>query len=211
MLPWDDDVDLRASILDRHKVNEIIVKELAQEPYSVIVARAPGIHNYDKVYFSWCPRAGRKFWNYPFVDIFYDDKNSTHIWQADVGENRAGRPPVVLDDVFPLVLRPFGPLWLYAPREPLAHLDSQGMRQVETKCIVFSYNHKHEIFQAGQSRALNCSQINSIYPFVDRRCTSQNCSEYLKLGNHTIIHKITYPFVYKTCQDGTYNVSFKSC
>lgn len=116
MLPWDDDVDLRVSLSDRKKLHETIFKELAAEPYSVTITKVHSFHIFDKVYFSWCAQAGNKPWNYPFIDIFYDNRNSTHVWQAAVGQNRAGRPPGLLKDIFPLVLRPFGPLWLYAPR-----------------------------------------------------------------------------------------------
>jgi hypothetical protein len=211
MLPWDDDVDLRVSISDRNKLNSIIVNKLASEPYSLIITAAQGFNNFDKVFFSWCPHAGQKYWRYPFIDIFYHDRNSTHIWQTDLGYNPAGRPPVRTEEVFPLVLRPLGPLWLFAPREPLSHLDSQDMRQIETRCMAIAYDHKSESFLKDRDRSVNCSEVNSIYPYVYRHCTSHNCIEYLKLGSNTIIHKITYPFVYSACQYTSKNVSYKSC
>ncbi|CAF3306168.1 unnamed protein product, partial [Rotaria sp. Silwood2] len=89
--------------------------------------------NYDKVFFSWCPPAGRYPWRFPFIDIFYHDENHTHVWLV-------GKPsscPVRREDVFPLVLRPLGPLWLLAPREPMAHFESRSMRAIETGCLAF--------------------------------------------------------------------------
>lgn len=212
MLPWDDDIDLRISMQDREKFNTMVIRELSSEPYYVVIAPVPGFRIvFDKVFFAWCPLAGGKFWRYPFIDIFYHDTNSTHIWQAGRIKNRPDRHPVRLEAVFPLVLRPLGPLWLYAPREPMAHFDSQDMRNIETKCWASSFNHRVERFVKDRARSAMCSQLTSTYPYVDRQCTSDSCTEYLKLGETTIIHKIRFPLPYDTCKYSRNNLSYRSC
>ncbi|CAF0995344.1 unnamed protein product [Rotaria sordida] len=165
ILPWDDDVDLSVSVADRYRLQSNIIRELSFEPYSIIIMQLPNKRNYDKVFFSWCPHAGTTPWRFPFIDIFYHDGNSTHVWLL-------GRPsscPVRLEDVFPLVLRPLGSLWLYAPREPMAHFESRRMRYIETGCYVFRYSHKYEKLLADKIFSIECSKLKSVYPYVERQ------------------------------------------
>lgn len=194
ILPWDDDVDLRVSISDREKLNWVIVKELVSEPYHVVIARVANHRNYDKIFFSWGPRAGPKWWRFPFVDIFYHDQNSTHIWLLGTPKDC----PTKLTDVFPLVLRPLGSLWLYSPREPMAHFDSRRMTHIEDGCFASAYSHKEEKVIRSRGRSVHCSRLNSTYPYVDRQCTEHNCTEYLRLGDTHIIHTVYYNYPYRT-------------
>jgi hypothetical protein len=163
--------------------------------------------NYDKVFFSWCPHAGKYPWRWPFVDIFYHDQNSTHVWLL-------GEPikcPERREDVFPLVLRPLGPLWLYGPRQPMAHFDSRKMIKIETGCYSFRYSHKYEKLARQNILYADCSKLKSVYPYVERRCTSHECKEYLKLGDKTIIHTVTYNYAYRTFLYAETNRSYKAC
>lgn len=66
----------------------------------------------DKLYFPWSPQAGRKNWTYPYIDIFYFDENFTHIWLANYDSNLINDCSISKSDVFPLVWRPFGRIWL---------------------------------------------------------------------------------------------------
>jgi len=163
--------------------------------------------NYDKVFFSWCPHTSQAPWRFPFIDIFYHDQNSTHVWLL-------GQPsscPVRRENVFPLVLRPLGTLWLYGPREPMAHFESRMMTQIETGCYSFPYSHKYERLMRPDILYADCSQLKSVYPYVERQCTSYNCKEYLKLGDETIIHTVTYNYVYRTFLYTEMNPSYKAC
>ncbi|CAF0726600.1 unnamed protein product [Rotaria sp. Silwood1] len=178
ILPWDDDVDLRVSISNRYLLQSIIIGELSSEPYSIIIMQMHNKRNYDKIFFSWCPHAGRTAWRFPFIDIFYHDRNSTHIWLLGEPESC----PVRLEDVFPLVLRPLGSLWLYAPREPMAHFESRQMRYIETGCYAFPYSHKYETLLRNDTLSVACTKLESVYPYVERQCALNKCIEYLKLG-----------------------------
>ncbi|CAF3596505.1 unnamed protein product [Rotaria socialis] len=160
ILPWDDDVDLRVSISDRYRLQSIIIEELSSEPYSIRIMQLHNSRNYDKIFFSWCPHAGRTPWRFPFIDIFYHDQNSTHVWLL-------GQPsscPVRVADIFPLVLRPLGSLWLYGPREPMAHFESRRMQAIETGCFIFPYSHKYEKLMMPNIIYANCTQLKTDYP-----------------------------------------------
>jgi hypothetical protein len=162
--------------------------------------------NYDKVFFSWCPHTSPVSWRFPFIDIFYHDQNSTHVWLL-------GQPsscPVRLKDVFPLVLRPLGPLWLYGPREPMAHFESRKMSQIETGCFAFPYSHKYELLMRSDVLYADCSQLESVYPYVERQCTLFQCKETLKLGNK-IIHTLIYNYAYRTFLYRDTNASYTAC
>ena len=161
--------------------------------------------NYDKVYFSWCPYAGEQSWRFPFIDIFYHDQNSTHVWLL-------GKPsscPVRLEDVFPLVLRPLGPLWLYAPHETMAHFDSRDLKQIG--CYATPHSHKHERWIRNATLYADCTKLKLFYPYVERQCMSNRCIEYLMFGNQTIIHSTTYNYAYRTFLYAERNTSYKAC
>ncbi|CAF2731964.1 unnamed protein product [Rotaria sp. Silwood2] len=162
--------------------------------------------NYDKVFFSWCPPAGRYPWRFPFIDIFYHDENHTHVWLV-------GKPsscPVRREDVFPLVLRPLGPLWLLAPREPMAHFESRSMRAIETGCLAFVYSHKYERRIYNKTRYASCSKLRSVYPYVERQCASTECIEYLKLGDY-LLHTVKFTPAYRTFLYKEYDPSYRPC
>jgi hypothetical protein len=192
---------------DRKRLQSIIFNELSPEPYSITILPMYNKRNYDKVYFSWTPHAGRTIWRFPFIDIFYYDQNSTHVWLL-------GQPsscPVLREDVLPLVLRPLGSLWLYAPREPMAHFESRKMTQIERGCYVYPYSHKYERQVRNDILYVSCAQLTYTYPYVDRECITSKCTEHLKIGFSTIIHQLTYNYKYRTFLYAETNASYKAC
>jgi hypothetical protein len=185
-------VDLGVLIVDRSRVQALVAQELTRN-HSILLKQIYNKRNCDKVFFSWCQQAGRTSWQFPFIDIFYYDTNSTHVWLL-------GKPssyPVHHKDVYPLVLRPLGSLWLWSPREPMAHFESRRMQSIETSCVAFPYSHKYEKLIWKRMRKADCNQLRSIYPYVKRICTKSKCTEYLKLGEKTVIHEVTLD-VYRT-------------
>ncbi len=161
--------------------------------HSVLLKQMYNKRNYDKVFFSWCQRAGRFTWRFPFIDIFYYDANSTHVWLL----SQPSSYPVRHEDVYPLVLRPLGPLWLWSPREPMAHFESRRMRSIETGCFASRYSHRYEKVLWDRMRRANCDELRFVYPYVKRICTESQCTEYLMLGETTVIHEVTLD-VYRT-------------
>jgi len=194
MLPWDDDVDLCVSIDDRSRLQSIVNKELSSEPYSIVVMQMHKRQNNDKLFFSWCPQAGRYPWRFPFIDVFYHDKNSTHIWLLSEPRFCSVRR----EDVFPFVLRPFGRLWLFGPRQPMAHFESRKMKSIETGCFFQGYSKKYERKISKHVQRANCEHLKSIYPYVERKCTQTECIEHLKLGTNNLFHKVSFNDVYRT-------------
>ena len=68
--------------------------------------------NYDKFFFPWTPRAGKRPWSYPYVEIFYYDENATHIWRAESDQQSIETCAASKADIFPTVWRPLGQIWL---------------------------------------------------------------------------------------------------
>jgi len=203
IIPWDDDVDLSVAITDRRQFQSIIRSELSSS-HSITIMQMYNEQNYDKVFFKWCPPAGEYPWRFPFIDIFYYGEDSTHVWLI-------GKPsscPVRRQDVFPLVLRPLGPLWLFAPREPIAHFESRSMKYID--CYAFPYSHKYERLLYQTTQYANCSKLKFIYPNVERRCTLTECVEYLKLGDE-ILHIITFTSTYRTFFYVERNLAYVPC
>lgn len=163
--------------------------------------------NYDKVFFTWCPCYNAISWRFPFIDIFYHDENSTHVWLL-------GTPPscpVRRENVFPFVRRPLGSLWLYGPREPMAHFESRGMVQIETGCFAFPYSHKYERNMKPNILYADCSKLKFVYPYVNRQCTLHECTENLMLGNDAVIHTHTYGYAYRTILYAMSNGTHRKC
>jgi hypothetical protein len=185
-------VDLGVLIVDRSRVQALVAQELTRN-HSILLKQIYNKRNCDKVFFSWCQQAGRTSWQFPFIDIFYYDTNSTHVWL--LSEPRSY--PVHREDVYPLVLRPLGPLWLWSPREPMTHFESRRMRSIETGCFASPYSHKYEQVIWSWMQTIDCNELRSVYPYVERNCTESKCTEYLKLGETTVIHEVIVD-VYRT-------------
>jgi hypothetical protein len=110
ILPWDDDADLRVRLADRDRLLRLISSELKD----VVAVSSVSDHygHYDKFYFPWTPRAGKRPWSYPFVEIFYYDENATHIWRAQSAQESIEACAASKADIFPTVWRPLGEIWL---------------------------------------------------------------------------------------------------
>lgn len=150
--------------------------------------------NYDKIFFSWSPPAGQTPWGFPFIDIFYQDQNATHVWLLGTPSSCPERR----EEVFPLVLRPLGSLWLFAPREPMAHFEARKMAHIETGCYVFPYSHKYERLLRNDVLYANCNALKRFYPYVERHCSSRTCIETWTLEGQQPIHQVAFHHTFRT-------------
>jgi len=179
VIPWDGDVDLLLSILDKPRVFTIL-KSLNSSLIQFNIYRfSEASREYFKISFKAAHKAGSRPWRFPFVDIFFYHSNDTHIWLRHHKFTSIEKA-----HIFPLEMRPFGQLWLPSPRYPKYILPSD----IENICIKSSYDYRTESFTS--KHITNCSQLKKVYPFVSRNNT-QNLTEILKRDDH-IIQTVIY-------------------
>ena len=172
LIPWDDDIDLLMSVRDKDRLNEAIAKESLSSPYVIEFYRrwdAPKEFEYYKFYFSVSPRFSEYPWRYPFVDLIFYHENLTHIWQ----ENMQNSTSISKENIFPLQYRPFGRLWLPAPRSPHDYFMSVGWKTYDQDCFNADWSHKYETTKSVDDETesksvINCQQLENFYPFVKR-------------------------------------------
>ncbi|CAF3401220.1 unnamed protein product [Rotaria sp. Silwood1] len=176
-LPWDDDVDLRIFMRDRSRMYTLLHQELGHTIRILNISNQFGC--YDILYFPWSPQAGVYNWSYPNVHITYLDENSTHIWREYNDEHSIHDCSISKLDIFPLVWRPFGQIWLPAPREPLVIFELLQWKSLDKMYYAKNYSHKYEReipFIDGRARP---HQLYPYYPWVKRYCLKTYCIEQL--------------------------------
>ena len=171
MIPWDDDVDIFV-----HNKTKAKVMELFKD------ARHYGIrghHHYKhpgqlfKVFFNSSKDAGGYPWNWPFIDIVSFVDKGSNLKAVQRGANLVWSK----DSWYPLHLRPFGPLWLPAPRHPWVFLTA---KYKSFKCKSSGWNHQRERGQ--RSKESSCSNLVKEYPFVKRSAMANITMETLVLN-----------------------------
>lgn len=110
MLPWDDDVDLRISNRDRVRMFTLFDKEFGHRVKRARMNNEYG--SYDIIYFPWAPKVDGQNFSYPYVDIVFMDENATHMWNGNHKSYSIDYCSIAKKDIFPLVWRPFGQIWL---------------------------------------------------------------------------------------------------
>ena len=123
-------------------------------------------------------KAGSQGWNWPFIDIKYYMENETHVWNLDT--KRRIRY-IERFNFYPLHLRPFGSLWLPAPRDTRIYLINKYGR---FRCRSSIWNHQKEVRQ--HSKKVRCWRLSRYYPFVWRDKLEGGVLEVLKVDNKVI-------------------------
>jgi len=80
---------------------------------------------------------------------------------------------VTKKSIFPLKLRPLGPLWLPSPKSPHDYFTSIGWTKVEIECNSGHWSHKYERNKEFYGNIelksiIDCQELNEYYPFVKR-------------------------------------------
>ena len=177
IIPWDDDIDLIIPEEERARFVQAFEQLNQTLIHLHMMQEDDEVGEYYKLSFVHTPTAGEYRWHFPFVDLFFYGNNETHLWninEPDVNWQRK--------KVFPLIMRPFGPLWLPSPRKayslfPLAVFD---------QCKGHFWNHRNESDQARVS--IPCDQLKEVYPFVQRTNHSREILRLNKTHLHTVIY-----------------------
>ena len=215
ILPWDDDFDITVKYSDIYKVRKIFrnvtvlrkfalmgfaddvdiydvqslkadgtVEEIADRKRNQEMTGKPPTRYYQ---FKFYPRngyrIGDKTYTWPFIDVKYYEENSTHVWTRELPEEM-----VVWrrDTLYPLHYRPFGSVWLPSPRDTRSTL----LTKYKTLgCRTHYWDHINEIF-AEEQREVDCSKLQSFYPFVYRMPANGHGIIETLMVDRNVIHTV---------------------
>ena len=177
ILPWDDDVDIFVHNDSKDQVMALFDggKRSVGGRYGISGYYKPKSDGQAfKIFFTHSRRAGKYRWNYPFIDMFSFIERDNAIKAVDVDEVTVDR-----DDFYPFHKRPFGPLWINSPKNPVSFLKAKYKSKF--KCSTWAWNHKKEKWQ--HTHKVSCESINKYYPFVKRNEHESGTVESLMLGS----------------------------
>ncbi|CAG5134667.1 unnamed protein product [Candidula unifasciata] len=167
IIPWDDDIDVVVPL----KVSAVLhhaLKDLEPE-YSYIARSIPCW----KLFSAYGHSFADYKWKWPFVDIFFYDKNDTHIWTMH--SKVTDRFIMPLNIVLPVRRRPFMGLLLPGPHNPSAVL---ARRYDINVCHTGYWIHKLELDNE-KIYQVPCSLLHSRFPLVRRKFINGGCNETL--------------------------------
>ena len=198
MIPWDDDLDVMVARRDMAKTINVFREIAKQGTYQAMnyQAKNTDFENLDKsvtfsegkthkfkFYRTSSKHAGKYGWRWPFVDIKFFEENDTHIWPVDYARRIYHVPK---KSFFPPHVRPFGRLWLPAPRDTRRFLQ---IKFKQFKCKSSKWNHEKERVQ--KAVEVPCDTIYQYYPIVERLATEdgRGSTEILKLDDK-VLHSV---------------------
>ena len=115
-----------------------------------------------KIFKMSSDKIGKYKWRYPFIDIKFYQENDTDIWKMDNMDPQQYR--IFKSDFYPLHLRPFGKMWLPAPKDTNNFLKTKFR---EFTCKSGKWNHVKEKHRRTKL-VRDCSMIVDYYPHVER-------------------------------------------
>ncbi|CAF1169360.1 unnamed protein product [Rotaria magnacalcarata] len=192
-LPWDDDLDIRILLRDRSRMYTLLRREL--ENTVKILSTTNRFGSYEILFFPWTPQVGDYHWSYPSIHIIYLEENSTHIWKQDSDNDSINDCSVSKSDIFPVVWRPFGQIWLPAPREPLVAFELRHWKTFDKMFFATNYSHKYEQEMPLIDGRAQPSQLYPYYSWVKRHCLETHCTEQLIIMYNNInitIHTVQF-------------------
>ncbi|KAL5965422.1 hypothetical protein TSMEX_006893 [Taenia solium] len=205
-IPWDDEADVLVDISYRDFIQDSI-KRHHKEGYLIA---SSGYR--DKLYMSILPpsmndvdiegsrQIPRKNYGWPYLDICYYKIEGEYLHEME--EYNLQRYAYRVEDIFPLIYRPFGEVWLPAPIKSVKVLADMYPRNVD--CIYNGYSH---LVEWRRRRAIvSCDTLANRYAFV-RRCPVQIVPIYGAIddmifvveqminrtdnGSYSVVHEIT--------------------
>ena len=191
MLPWDDDLDIRVAYDDYPKLKRVVYQNPSIRKYIAFHGWGDGkkdefnddelgniykdtrVETVNGMMYSSLRLHRHKWnfvnqkktfdypWRWPFIDIFFLKQNATHAWTLDSDRFTFY---FRLSDIYPLHLRPFMSMWVPAPRDTKLFLQKKYKTFV---CRSHVWDHIHERGKIPTTRP--CQQLESVYPYVERR------------------------------------------
>ena len=179
IIPWDDNVDVIIPYDEEERFSRAFEQLNQTLLQSYIGRRAIKHMSSSKIFYKDAPHVGEFNWRFPFLDVFFYERNETHLWCLKIPDFKYS-----VDDIFPLVLRPLGQLWLPAPRNSDRLVD--GM--MFDVCMTHFWNHRLE--HSIEPKTTQCNKLKNTYPFVQSTYET-TLREVLKL-NGTVIQTIIF-------------------
>lgn len=183
LVPWDDDVDVAMNVRQWRETRDVLGDIRGFELY------APNDSQW-KFFMSSATVFPDKPFKFPYLDIFFYDEDSSHIWAVTKGlkHDLVYRK----SDIFPLLHRPFEHLSVPVP----CNLDLVVHRSHDqNECVTPEYIHKTNTnFYYGGKTTVHCGLLHDVYPFVFSTYSKVPGyrEEYLKVGTE-VLHKMTVP------------------
>lgn len=208
MLPWDDDVDFIMRQGDVCKAVRAIQKVHEEGIYSTVTKyfnpQIPNRRSFENVTCSdllsdWAfhnlkffainasiKKPSNTKWNWPYLDVFVYMENETHVWPL-TGKNGSFPESAVNKDYFyPLSLRPFGTLWLPAPRDTRYALSTTYSFDFEKECPTNYWIHRQEKNNKANRVKINYETVREYYPLVNRDRHNNGTQERLEFRGKVI-------------------------
>ena len=181
VIPWDDDIDVIANYSDMNQIWNIFKK---MKPNYYI--HKPKSRKFWKFYSKHSIKTKNDYgWKWPYLDIWWYTKNENNtINDWSCGWCKETFTP---ENLFPPVKRKFGPLTLYAPRDPRKFLQEAGYDW--TKCVTRNWNHRDEDEVRWKDKEMSCEKLQDIYPFV-KHITKLNSSREFRYYRGSLLHII---------------------
>lgn len=178
-IPWDDDVDLLLNASQKAQMKAAVAGLAPQYELYVsddLLGAAPW-----KFYSSALEGFIHRPFKWPYMDIFFFQENTTHIWDE---ASPSGPYCFPKSQIFPLNRRPFEDIWLNSPCD---------IRQVLSKnykvelCRSRQFSHSMEMpMLTFNIRDVPCSRLANNFPFVYRSAVAGGYNETLKIANWTL-------------------------
>jgi hypothetical protein len=174
MLPWDDDIDVFIHNSSKAKVMEIFQNGSNYGIEGYHFHKSSG--QIYKLFFNTSNHAGKYPWKWPFIDIlsYVEIRNSI----IPVERATKSRFMIPRSSFYPFHLRPFGPLWVKSPHDPVIFFRAKYR---SFYCKSGFWDHKRET----DRRTLQspCNKLRQFYPFVKRQKRGGRTEETLSLND----------------------------
>ena len=173
LLPWDEDLDIMVHNNSKGKLIELFTDDRHYGIQGYYAPQIPG--KILKLFFNSSNSAGKCRWKWPFIDVeFYVEENDqiklTERWDRNVSWPR--------DSYYPTHRRPFGPLWINVPSDPIKYLRAHYPKPFT--CHGHFWDHKNELGQ--RVLTADCELLKTHYPFVERSPFANITKETLVLN-----------------------------